>query len=209
MPTINIGISASGLGESISQSVARTADGGDVRKPTVPHGFAGTLTTRTDNNTGTITLAGGHGIVTGDKVDIYFADGVQYNVTVGTVSGNSMPFDLGIGTNLPIATTAVVVSKRLRVVLTIDIDNLSVLAMFSRRAVTNDSAMSRIDFQNASSEVLASIDLEEKGPYLRDLNGADLTPFFGTGPVTKAYCSNGSATNDAVLQILWLQDSTT
>ena len=71
----------------------------------------GELTLRTDDNTGTITMNdAGHGITTGAKVDVYWAGGVQYNVTVGTVSGASVPIDLGSGDDLPSEDTAVVVS---------------------------------------------------------------------------------------------------
>lgn len=79
----------------------------------VPVAWPGTLTTRTDNDTGTITMTdAGHLITTGAKVDLYFSSGlVRRNVTVGTVSGTSVPIDLGAGDNLPIATTAIIVSK--------------------------------------------------------------------------------------------------
>jgi hypothetical protein len=79
-----------------------------------PAAKPGTLSTRTDNNTGTLTMEGGHGITTGDLVDIFWTDGngdvqSQKVVTVGTVSGNSVPFDLGSGTNLPAQGTSVTV----------------------------------------------------------------------------------------------------
>ena len=84
---------------------------------------SGTLTTRTDANTGTLTLGASHGILTGDVVDVYWYDTngdlqVQHDVTVGTVAGTSVPIDSGTGTDLPIATTVVYVSKIVNVDLT-------------------------------------------------------------------------------------------
>lgn len=75
--------------------------------------WSGTLTTRTDNNTGVLTLEAGHGIATGNTICIYWTvagvNGHQRRSTVGTVSVNSVPIDLGVGDNLPIATTPVIV----------------------------------------------------------------------------------------------------
>lgn len=65
----------------------------------------GQLTTRTDNNTGTLTMSASHGITTGARLDIFWTEagvkGARYGVTVGTVSVNSVPIDLGAGDNLP------------------------------------------------------------------------------------------------------------
>lgn len=66
------------------------------------------LTTRTDNDTGVLTMTNSdHGIETGDKLDIYWDGGCRRNMTVGTVSGTTVPIDLGSGDNLPAATTAI------------------------------------------------------------------------------------------------------
>lgn len=79
-------------------------------------GKAGSLTVRTDANTGTVTMAdAGHGLVAGNRVSVFWLDPVtgaqlcQYKSTVGIVSGVSVPIDLGLGDNLPVAATAVVV----------------------------------------------------------------------------------------------------
>lgn len=69
---------------------------------------AGTLTTRTDANTGTLTMgSAGHGITTGSRISIFWDGGSRVNVVVGTVSGTSVPFDLGSGDDLPVATTVI------------------------------------------------------------------------------------------------------
>lgn len=67
----------------------------------------GTLTTRTDDNTGTLTMSGGHGIADGDRLDVYWATGSRRGMTVGTVATNSVPVDGGSGDNLPTQGTAV------------------------------------------------------------------------------------------------------
>lgn len=103
-------------GLSIRATGTTSCDSGLGTEVSVPAGKAGTLTTRTDNDTGTVTMSSGsHGVLTGDKVDIYWTDaGVKKQrrgMTVGTVSGTSVPIDGGTGDdNLPTTSTALVVS---------------------------------------------------------------------------------------------------
>jgi hypothetical protein len=204
--TINYAVTLSGP-LSISMSRPLTSDGGSFKDPTIPKGYTGTLTTRTDANTGTVTLAGGHGITTGDKVDIYWAGGVQYNVTVGTVATNSMPFDLGIGDNLPIATTAVVVSKRVEVSSDIDGDVLAILGMKLQYTNPSDTSLGHIDFHDAAGDEIVERDLVANLVQVFDIASGAANPFTGD-PIVKCFVSNASSTNDAKFLMQWLQDST-
>lgn len=199
--------SVSGLGLTITQPISRTADGGTPREVTIPIGYAGTLTTRTDDNTGTITLSGGHAITTGANVDIYWSGGVQYDVTVGTVATNSMPFDSGIGNNLPIATTAVVVAVRQQINVDLDGDNAQLVAIKQHYAQSSETAMSHVDFQDSASDEIAEIDLTANVPQVWDIAGGSSNPFTGD-PITKCFVSNGSITNAATFQLIALVDST-
>lgn len=69
-----------------------------------------TLTVRTNNTDGSLTLEASHGVVTGDRVDIYWevagVKGHRRGVTVGTVAGNVAPISGGAGDNLPALNTA-------------------------------------------------------------------------------------------------------
>ncbi len=94
---------------ALADSVTVESGGVAQVSESIPAAKTGTLTTRTDNDTGTLTMSSGHGITTGAKIDIYWTGGRRYNVTVGTVSTNSVPFDLGSGDNLPTNNTAVTV----------------------------------------------------------------------------------------------------
>lgn len=71
----------------------------------IPAANAGTLTTRTDNDTGTVTLSGGHTVVNG-RVDAYWADGSRIGMTA-TVTVNSVVIDGGAGDNLPAQDAAI------------------------------------------------------------------------------------------------------
>lgn len=99
--------SASVANSLFSESVKVTADASVGVNLSIPAAKTGTLTTRTDNDTGTLTMSASHGIQTGDVIDLYWATGARYNVTVGTVSVNSVPIDGGTGDNLPSTSTAV------------------------------------------------------------------------------------------------------
>jgi len=210
MPTLNYSVAVSGLGGNIAQSLPRSANAGGIREIELPAGKAGSLTTRTDNNTGTITMSdAGHGIQTGAKVDVYWDGGVQYDVTVGTVSGTSVPIDLGSGDDLPTDSplTPVVVSLRSQINLDIDGDNLVLLALKQKYNSNTITADSHIDFQDSAGGEIAEVDLEANGPQVWDIAGGSANPFT-SNPITKAFASNGSATDLATLQLLWLQDST-
>lgn len=99
-------------GVPINSNITRTAEGNVGQSVTVAAAQSGTLSTRTNNTDGTLTLGTGHGITTGAKIDLYWATGRRYNVTVGTVATNSVPISSGSGDNLPLATTAVTAAVR-------------------------------------------------------------------------------------------------
>lgn len=98
----------------LSFNLSETVEGNDVFSVVieVPVAQGGVLTTRVDNDDGTLTMTNaGHGILTGDIIDLYWTGGVRRRVVVGTVSGTSVPFGAvtpGSGDNLPVATTAMV-----------------------------------------------------------------------------------------------------
>jgi hypothetical protein len=120
MANIAYSISVSGGSQSLGSQKVRTADGTVDVSPTLQPGKAGTLSTRTDDDTGVIT-ATAHGLSVSDVVDVYWSGGRRYgmivssvadanNVTVGTAGG-----DVGAGDAFPIATTAVVITERVQV----------------------------------------------------------------------------------------------
>jgi hypothetical protein len=113
MPQLSTVVSeASYNGVTYRRSVPVSTDGGLVKNPELAVAKVGALTTRTDDNTGELTMASGHGISTGNRLDVYWtnADGTQgrrYGMTVGTVASLAVPIDGGAGDNLPADETAV------------------------------------------------------------------------------------------------------
>ncbi len=112
MSTSTTSISSTALSKQFSTTQTVTTTGGVIRDPTLGAAKVGELTTRTDNNTGILTMAAGHGITTAARLDVYWTNtdgtqGYRYGMVVGTVSGNTVPIDLGGGDNLPLVNTAI------------------------------------------------------------------------------------------------------
>lgn len=88
-------------GQAVNKTDTLTGEGTAQRDLSVDAAKAGELTTRTDNNTGELTMVTGHGITTGQIVSVFWADGHRRGMTVGTVAGLAVPIDGGLGDNLP------------------------------------------------------------------------------------------------------------
>ncbi len=112
MPRMTVSESTTLDGVTTPHTTYIDGDSVDKKNPTVAAAKSGTLSTRTDNDTGELTMSGGHGISTGDVIDVYWSGGSRVNMTVGTVAVNAVPIDGGSGDNLPVATTAITAMVR-------------------------------------------------------------------------------------------------
>jgi len=132
----------------------RTADGAAIHEIALNPAVAGTLTTRTDNDTGTITMAEGHGFLNDDIVDVYWSGGVRYGMTVSSQGATTMvvgAVGIGAGDNLPAEGTALTVAKQQEVTLNIHGDSLE---MF----VIHATGRAHLDIQDAGgSELVVEI----------------------------------------------------
>lgn len=104
--------------------------------PTMTAAKAGTLSTRTDANTGVLTLGSGHGVTDGQKISVFWSGGKRTNMTVGTVSGTSVPIDLGSGDDLPVVTTPITAQVPISIAAGFVANNAKMIAFRSnKRAV--------------------------------------------------------------------------
>ena len=204
---VNYGVSLAGGSISIQPSpISRTGDGVAVHEVVLPAGKAGTLSTRTDNDTGIVTAAG-HALAQNDKVDVYWDGGVRYGMTVGIVAGDDVPIDLGAGDNLPAEDEDVVIVKQVSIVTTIDGDNLQIIGIMAKATNPASTAKAHVDLQDAGAATIAEIDLAANQPHITDVAGGAANPFTGN-PITSVKASNGSSSEEITLQILALADST-
>lgn len=104
--TITKTLALAGMPFNMTTTVA--AEAALVQEVSVPRGFEGTLTTRTDANTGVITIDdSAHNFVQGNRVDLYWANGSRRGMSVTNVTGSAVTIDGGAGTDLPNTSTEV------------------------------------------------------------------------------------------------------
>ena len=82
-------------GVGVSQTIAEPISGVMTESIVIPAAKAGTIASSI------LTLSTGHGINTGDRIDVYWGTGKHIGCLVGTVSGNSVPISAGAGDALP------------------------------------------------------------------------------------------------------------
>ena len=209
MGTVTHAQSISGGGVTIqTMPVTRTNSGSIALEDTLSAAKSGTLTTRTDDNTGTLTMANGHGITTGQIIDIYWSGGVQRTVTVGTVATNEVPIDGGIGDNLPADETAITAVVQKAINLAIDGDNADIIAIVLETVDKTIRTAANVQFLDAAADVIAEIDLVTNVPQVWDIEGGSANPFTGD-PITNLKASQASTSTSETwtLKIVGVQDA--
>lgn len=207
--TINSSLTISGGSVSISSlPVSRTGSGPIGLDEALTAAKTGTLTTRTDNTTGTLTMTAGHGLTTGQTIDLYWSTGVRYGVTVGTVSTNSVPISAGSGDNLPTASSSITAVVQTNCNVLIDGDNTKILAVCLETLDKNLRTKGHVQFRDAAGDEIAEIDLVANVPQVWDIEGGSANPF--TGDVItniRASQANSTSTETYSLKIVGVQDA--
>ena len=92
-------------GVAMSSTVSRAEDGNIGQTPAALAATAGTQTDWTSGTAFELTMDPGHGIQTGDVIDVYWLEGGvekrRYDVDVGTVAGDVVPVTAGSGDAMP------------------------------------------------------------------------------------------------------------
>lgn len=161
MPTGTLALTGSVAGVTINASVSRTETGQISHEVTLTAGLAGTLSTRTDNDTGILTVTAGHGIVGTDVIDIYWTGGRRYGAVVDSVTATTITFGtvtVGSGDNLPVVDTAIVVAKQQTVDTDFDGDNLKMIVGYADQRA-------HLHFQENDGTSIASVDLAANEPW--------------------------------------------
>jgi hypothetical protein len=89
------------------------------------------LTVHTTGTTGTLTMTNSsHGIVTGQRLDLYWSGGQCFNAVAGTVAGTSVPIaSVSGGTALPAASTPITVGIPFQTSFPVTGNNLAALVL--------------------------------------------------------------------------------
>lgn len=197
MSTARITTVAEIAGLSIQGIASREKSGGVALDPALPAAVVAALTTRTDNNTGVVTLPANHGIVNG-KIDLYWAGGVRYGMD-GIVTINALAIDLGAGDNLPDDESAVIVSNQVAIDVDVDGDLLAALAAAC-------PTRAHLDFQDDADASLLAVEIAAGEVYEWHADSEVTNPLAGD-VVASLKASNGEATA-ATLKVGILYDST-
>lgn len=202
MPSLAYGVS---LG-SINQSVVRSGDSKIELEVSLPAGKSGTLTTRTDANTGIVTVSSGHGITDTDTVDVYWSGGRRYGVDVTAQDSTTISIDLGSGDDLPTVSTAVVIVKQVPFNLALDGDNAKIVGV-SYEVAGGGGYGCRVTLFDSADDTITGLDLDANVPNVVDIEGGQTNPYTGD-PITDGVASNGSSSTAAVLKVQAIVDAT-
>ncbi len=196
------------------QAAATTGDGQFLWQVDVPANSAlnsGTMTNKTDANTGVVTLQAGHTIVTsGALVDVYFPAGVRYGMTA-TKAVNDITLEGGTGTDLPENATAVIVCAQTSIAtLPLDGDLVTWFAVVYRNA-SDTGALGLLDLQDAGSASIYHAHLVHETANggcntVLNITGGDTNALTGN-PITKGFVSHDS-TSAGIVYIMALVNTT-
>lgn len=186
------------MGYTFPAQITLEADGGNVKSITLAAAKVGQLTTRTDANTGELTMAASHGISNSDRLDVYWDGGSRRGMTVGTVDGNDVPIDGGAGDDLPDNLTAVTAMVPQEEEFAFTGSNAEALAAFSQR--TGTIVLAIADDTESTAFVLAAGVASTWTPQ------RDATVPTAGDAVVKAFFSHGDALNTSAMRVVALYD---
>lgn len=147
-------ISGEIAGAPLNSSLSRSADGAIRHGPiTLPAAETGTLSTRTTDTTGVLTVTGTTFLI-GDTIDIYWDGGRRYDVDVDNVVGDDVTFSGGAGDILPAAAAPVTAAKQVAIATDFDGANLVAIGALC-------TARGHLSFQESGITEL-SVDLNSR-----------------------------------------------
>ena len=196
-----VSLAANLPGARVRMNFALAASGSIEQKATLDAALAGTLSTRTSDTAGTLTMGANHGITDADIIAIFWTGGAAYLATVGTVDGLSVPFTGAAGDVLPVG-EAPAVTVQIMTPLDVDFDGDKaecVAVSFSRRGV--------IVFEDSGDAVLDAADIAAGEGYAYVEGLSQSNPLTGNA-VDEVWIANGdsTATNAFVLGVLYNSD---
>lgn len=201
--TLNLTLSVGGV--TVQGTVVRTAEGQISQDVSLPAADIGTLSTRTNDTDGELTMTeGDHVINTGDVIDIFWTDGSDvercaYGATVGTVNATAVPFTGASGDVLPTQDYAITADVLIDINVDFDGDDVEIIALQSTR-------QGHFDFQDVSNASLAEDQLKAGEPWFWAKDTGASNPLTGN-PVDSLLATNGNGVNAATLKLGVLYDS--
>lgn len=206
MPSGNYSSNFSAGSISINSLNSYSADGADGREVELPIGRAGTLSTRTDANTGIATVESGHGISLGSQVDVFWDGGVRYGMDTPVVGATTISLEGGEGDDLPDADTEIVVAPQQLIEISFGADRLKAIGIMMR-ILTGVSAMGHAAFYNTDNQEVSAFHMTSGVMVFQDENTNTFAGQTNTD-VSYVLASNGSGDVAMTFQLALLVDST-
>jgi len=167
-------------------SVEKTEEGLITQDPVLNAATLGSLTTRTDDDTGVITAAG-HSYLVDDRVDLFWSGGCSYGRKVTAKDADTLTVDTvvseGGGDNLPTQDTAIYVCKRVAIDVDFDGDNMVFLGIHLANR-------GHILFVDSGEVTLLALELIAEEPRVWHSDDIGTTPITGNA-VAQVYITCG------------------
>jgi len=200
MPTSRLTLNGDIGGISVNSTLTRTADGQIGHDVTLNPAKTGTLSARTSDTEGTLTLESAHGLVDGDIIDVYWGGGRRYDVVVGTVAGDDVPISGGSGDALPAQGTAVTANKQQVIDTDFDGDLLEAIGALC-------TARAHLGFYDTGALLALSLDLGASELWHWLNGGTAANPLAGKS-IDYVVATQAESTAEANLKLGILYDST-
>jgi len=186
-------------GAPLNASINRSADTGIRHGPiTLPAAEAGTLSTRTTDTTGILTITD-TALEIGDVIDIYWDGGMRYDVDVDNVAGTAVTFSGGDGDNLPTQDDPITAAEQVTIETVFDGANLVAIgALCTQRG--------HLSFQESDVTEL-SVELTASEPWSW-VDGQQITNPLVATVVGAVKATQASSSATATLNMGILYDST-
>jgi len=183
-------------GVSFPESRTISGDAQIVQSPSIPAAEDGELTTRTDDTTGQITMDdSAHIVQTGDRIDLYWANGQRRGVVAGTVTTFNVPVSGGKGDPLPTASTDIIVAVAVEIDIFVDGDNVDAALVSSPQK----GQVVFIDIDVSEQEIFNWFLGVGDAKTWHDENGED-NPFAGAN-IGRAYMTHNLTTAAVIMNL--------
>ena len=180
-------VQVSGFGDVPAATINGSGEGNVHQGPiTLTAGKTGTIT-RSDADTGTITVAADHGIGDNEYVDVYWTGGRRYQMLVSNSASTTFDVDSGAGDDLPSdeATTITVCEHQ-------DVD-LAFTGSAVKLLYVTCTTRACVNFLLTGGTSAGAVDIPEAGGGFVWQYGSNVTAPI-SGAVTDVKVMNGSAT---------------
>ncbi len=206
--TINGDVAIAGL--SLPILISRTDEGSIAQEVTLPKGWAGNLSTRTDADTGVFTTTEAHDITTDDFVWFFWTlagvPKVAYYCDVTGIGANEVTIDLCVGSDgdsgdeLPLATQTGIIAAGVEINVDFDGDDVSLISAYL-------PSLGHMRFNAVTPAELHEQDLVANRSWFWADDMSWTNPLTGL-PVDAIWAAQGDITEDKVLKLGVLYDST-